>query len=118
MGCQASRPQVDGEGEALAFCSAAKLPQYAASFVAAGYDDRVTLASLTDDDLETVRRVRVCPFSFFFFFFSVGLGVFFLMRGRVAGRIFTPYSINIALALGLLVWSILAVCARLILLSL
>ena len=90
MGCQASRPQVDGEGEALAFCSAAKLPQYAASFVAAGYDDRVTLASLTDDDLETVRRVRVCPFSFFFFFFSVGLGVFFFRRCLLFGILPSP----------------------------
>jgi hypothetical protein len=64
MGCQASRPQVDGEGEALAFCTAAGHPQYAPSFARAGYDNRVTLAALTDEDLETVRELS--------FFFSVG----------------------------------------------
>lgn len=55
MGCQASRPQVEREGEASAFCTAAGLPQYAENFARAGYDDRITLAALTDDDLETVR---------------------------------------------------------------
>jgi len=75
MGCRASRPQVEreggggvvhqgqpvsnsgegGGGDAAAFCAAAGLPQYAQSFARAGYDDRVTLASLTALDCDAVR---------------------------------------------------------------
>lgn len=71
MGCQASRPQVEEEGEASAFCAAAGLPQYAETFARAGYDDRATLAALTDNDLETVScSVLFSFYSLFRWYFS------------------------------------------------
>ena len=60
MGCVSSRGSTatgepDGSGHAAAFCAAAGHPQHARAFVRAGYDDQVTLAHLTERDLDTVR---------------------------------------------------------------